>query len=77
MDEMIRWASKEHGIDVYRIKDGNFKIALVGGFGNYYLVRQQMHEKFRFSNRDDKEKGIIRALRGLQKILCLLCGGIS
>lgn len=59
MDEMIRWASQEHGIDVYRIKDGNFKIALVGGFGNYYLVRQQMHEKFRFSNEDDKEKGII------------------
>lgn len=59
MDEMIQWAKKDHGIDVSKIKDGNLKIALVGGFGNFYLVREQMHEKFGFSDSDDREKGII------------------
>lgn len=59
MDEMIQWAMDDHGIDVYKIKDGKLKIALVGGFGNFYLVRKQMHDKFRFSESDDKEEGII------------------
>lgn len=60
MDEMIQWAMDEHGIDVYKIKDGKLKIALVGGFGNFYLVRKQMHDKFRFSESDSREEGIIQ-----------------
>lgn len=59
MDEMIQWAERDHNIDVFKIKESNLKIALVGGFGNFYLVKNQMYEKFHFSQDDDKAKGII------------------
>ena len=42
--------------------DGNredFKIALVGGFGNFYLVKKQIENKFRFSVGDRRFSGII------------------
>ena len=58
MDEMIRMA-KEEGIDPFHAFGNKFRIALVGGFGNFYLVRNQMREKFRFSSQDDREKDII------------------
>lgn len=35
-----------------------FKIALVGGFGNFYLVRQQLQQKFRFSTMDRRQEHI-------------------
>ena len=59
MDEMIQRARQKHDIDVYSTEGEDFKIALIGGFGNYYLVRQQMHDKFRLSYLDDREKEII------------------
>ena len=58
MDEMIRMA-KEEGIDPFHAFGNKFRIALVGGFGNFYLVRNQMRKKFRFSSQDDREKDII------------------
>ncbi len=36
-----------------------FKIALVGGFGNYYLVKKQIEETFRFSTMDKRQENII------------------
>lgn len=64
MDEMIRWAQAEHKIDVLNKMSNKFRIALVGGFGNFYLVEQQMYEKFRLSDDvsdsfDHRRKGII------------------
>lgn len=37
----------------------DFKIAIVGGFGNFYLVRKQIREKFRFSSYDKRTENII------------------
>ncbi len=36
-----------------------FKIALVGGFGNFYLVEDQIRETFHFSSMDKRQKDII------------------
>ena len=36
-----------------------FKIALVGGFGNFYLVDQQIRDTFHFSSMDKRTKDII------------------
>lgn len=35
-----------------------FKIALVGGFGTYYLVQRQIEEIYNFSNSDRRQKNI-------------------
>lgn len=35
------------------------KIALVGGFGNFYLVRKQMEDTFRFASQDKRQEDII------------------
>ncbi len=37
-----------------------FKIALVGGFGNYYLVKKQIEDTFLFSTMDKRQENIIR-----------------
>ena len=60
MDEMIQWAKKDHGIDVSKIKDGNLKIALVGGFlETFILCVSRCMRNLDFSDSDDREKGII------------------
>ena len=42
------------------IDQDTFKIALVGGFGNFYLVNRQVEEKFEWSALSDKRRtGII------------------
>ncbi|MBQ9148096.1 MAG: hypothetical protein IJX69_00860 [Oscillospiraceae bacterium] len=40
-----------------------FKIALVGGFGNFYLVKKQIEDKFRFSDFHDKRQKDIILIR--------------
>ena len=44
-----------------------FKIALVGGFGNYYLVDQQIRSTFRFSSMDKRTKDIIEFAEDREK----------
>lgn len=58
MDAIIADA-KAAGIDVSKPNGDDFKIALVGGFGNFWLVHKQMQEKFEFTSTDDREKHII------------------
>lgn len=48
-----------------------FKIALVGGFGNYYLVRKQIEETFRFSTMDKRQEHIILNLSDREKSISL------
>lgn len=48
-----------HGIRYMDRDQDVFKIALVGGFGNYYLVKKQIEETFRFSNMDKRQENII------------------
>lgn len=47
----------------------NFKIALVGGFGKFYLVREQIREKFMLYNGDPRLKGIITAQSDCEKAI--------
>ena len=68
MDEMIEWADKKCGIDVFDKNSDKFKIELVGGFGNFHLVRQQMYEKFEISDDssdelDNRRQSIINSVK--------------
>ena len=58
LDEMIRYMEQ---MQIPYMDRGNdqFKIALVGGFGNFYLVGDQIEKKFAFSAEDRRRKGII------------------
>ena len=58
LDHMIGYMKKANIPYMDREQDV-FKIALVGGFGNFYLVRQQLQEKFRFSTMDRRQEHII------------------
>ena len=49
----------QHGIAYMNRDQDVFKIALVGGFGNYYLVKKQIEETFRFSTMDKRQENII------------------
>lgn len=58
-----------------------FKIALVGGFGNYYLVKKQIEDKFRFSDFHDKrQRDIIQVRedreRAISKGAAMLSAGV-
>lgn len=58
-----------------------FKIALVGGFGNFYLVKKQIEDKFRFSDVQDKrQKNIILIRedreRSISKGAAMLSAGV-
>ena len=50
---------KEAGIRYDDADQEVFKIALVGGFGNFYLVDRQIRDMFRFSSMDKRTKDII------------------
>ncbi len=51
--------------------DNNFKIALVGGFGNFYLVRRQVYDKFNIISDDERISGIIRHKEDCEKAISL------
>ncbi len=44
------------GVDTY---EDNFKIGIVGGFGNFYLVKKQICDMFSISTKDERTEGII------------------
>ena len=50
----------KRGLDYMNGESDAFKIALVGGFGNFYLVRRQIEEAFRIRVKDKRTEGIIR-----------------
>ena len=58
LEEMIAYMN-EKKIPFMERNSENFKIALVGGFGNFYLVSKQIEEKFAFSSSDHRRQGII------------------
>ena len=47
----------------------DFKIALVGGFGNFYLVEHQMKEKFKFNDFDQRRENIIKDKKDCEKAI--------
>lgn len=51
---------EKNSINYRDVSSDNFKIALVGGFGNYYLVRHQVNKIFRFNSKDNRFKDIIK-----------------
>ena len=59
LDEMIAYMDK-NGIRYMDGSKDNFKIALVGGFGNFYLVQKQIEDKFKFSTYDKRREDIIQ-----------------
>ena len=58
---------KKHNIDTS--DDEKFKIALVGGFGNYYLVRKQVDEVFENGSLDGSMKDIIQKEEDREKAI--------
>lgn len=70
MEEVIEYMN-EQNIDFMDRNDDRFKIVLVGGFGNYYLVKQQMTEKFAFNSMDRRQKHIIRSPEDCEKAISL------
>ena len=70
MDEVINYM-KERNIDYMNRNNQNFKIVLVGGFGNYYLVKKQMTDKFKFSSTDERQKNIIMKREDCEKAISL------
>ena len=70
MEEVIQYM-KERNIDYMNRNDQTFKIVLVGGFGNYYLVKKQMTDKFKFSSTDERQKNIIMKREDCEKAISL------
>lgn len=62
---------EEHRIRYMDRDQDIFKIALVGGFGNYYLVRQQIEETFLFSTMDKRQENIILNQADREKSIAL------
>ncbi len=46
-----------------------FKIAVVGGFGNFYLVNEQIRETFHFSSMDRRQRDIINVAMDREKAI--------
>lgn len=73
MEEMITWAREKHNIDVKNLYSENFRIALVGGFGKFALVRRQMMEKFGLSKGknmgDLREDGISKSVQDRERAI--------
>jgi len=59
LDHMIGYM-RANGIQYMDRDQEIFKIALVGGFGNYYLVKKQIEDTFLFSTMDKRQENIIR-----------------
>ena len=66
LDEVIRFM-KEQNIDYMDRSNDRFKIVLVGGFGNYYLVQEQVSKKFIFNSMDNRQKHVIRSQEDCEK----------
>lgn len=71
LEKMISFM-KEKDIPYMDRNQDIFKIALVGGFGNFYLVNKQVEEKFEWSYFSDKRReGIIYAREDRERAISL------
>ncbi len=60
MDEAIAYMNNpEHLIEYDERNVDKFKIVLAGGFGNFYLVKKQVADKFRFSSQDKRKEYVM------------------
>ncbi len=59
----------DNGIEYGANTDYNFKIALVGGFSNFYLTRRQIEEKFQKATLDNRFTDIINSRRDCEKAI--------
>ncbi len=59
LGEIISYMEK-HGIDYRNSQQEGFKIAMAGGFSNFYLVRRQIKQRFGFTSQDRRLDGIIK-----------------
>lgn len=70
MDEIMNYMDENN----IRYMDGSrndFKIALVGGFGNFYLVRKQIQDKFKLGHNDKRQESIIADKSGCERAVSL------
>ncbi len=70
LQKMITYM-KQSGIRYDDADQEIFKIALVGGFGNFYLVDQQVRDTFRFSSMDKRTEDIINFAADREKAVSL------
>ena len=70
LNQMITYM-KKHDIAYMDRNQDIFKIALVGGFGNYYLVKKQIEDKFAFNSYDQRQKNIILNRADCEKAISL------
>lgn len=68
--QMIAFMDEE-GIRYMDRNQDIFKIALVGGFGNFYLVKKQLEDTFKFNAYDKRRKDIIRNKADCEKAISL------
>lgn len=60
MDEAIAYMNDPaHKIEYDERNVDKFKIVLAGGFGNFYLVKKQVADKFRFSSQDRRKEYVL------------------
>ena len=70
MDEIMEYMD-ENGIDYMDGSRDDFKIALVGGFGNFYLVKRQIKDKFKLGHNDKRQENIIVDKAGCERAVSL------
>lgn len=70
MREMIAFMQRQ-GIDYMNRLQDTFKIALVGGFGNFYLVKKQVMDLFQFTAKDRRQSDIIKNKADCEKSISL------
>lgn len=78
MDKVNRYMVQEN-IKYMDRNNENFKIVIVGGFGNFYLVQSQVEKKYQFSSTDMRRKNMINGRENCEKAIslgaALLSGG--
>lgn len=70
LDEILAFMTDKE-IDYSGQGEDNFKIALVGGFGNFYLVKKQVADKFQFYSSDRRTEHIIQNRADCEKAISL------
>lgn len=61
--EKIISSMVDAGIPYNEPNRNDFKVEIVGGFGNYYLVKKQVEDKFEFTDNDFRKTNIVAEFR--------------
>lgn len=70
LDEMMQFMDG-HQVRYMDRNQDYFKIALVGGFGNFYLVKKQIEDRFKFNQYDKRQENIILNRADCEKAISL------